>query len=681
MKKLRTSIYVLVLSLLLAVGANAQSNLLVAGDFESINSLTTYWPATTGVWGTESSVLSGAGNGVTPFGSQMLRLNHAGGGTQSQTAQIVEGPFPAGSVVTLTAKFNTWLTGQNVRLDIQTNAGLALTGTRYSSPTLALDSDASTWQTVTATTTLTGNVNYISAEIFLSQNSNGALYGQARAYVDEVVLTVVSPLPTQTLTILGGSGNVGDVAEYVEYYNPATGNWQPAYLTGSHPWGFVTGTNSWINYKTNTASDPGAGPTTNQTLWYQYRVRFTVPSDAVNPQMTFSVKADNFLQVAINGVTAGGSQQFINNTYMDNVIVGAADQVNVDAVFSQNVHPGENTITLNVGDWGGLNGFNFRIDLSMQSSEPLEIVPPEPADITPPVITAPANITVEATSADGAVVTFTATAEDDVDGPVPVVATSASGSTFPIGTTTVGVTATDEAGNSSSGSFTITVEDTKAPEIASVTPSSATLWPPNHKMVSITVTAVASDIVGVTSLKIVSVTSNEPDNGLGDGDTAGDIEITGDLTVNLRAERSGKGSGRTYTITVEARDAAGNASTATTTVTVPRDKGKNTSASPASPDSEYKVVMANPTEYALANAYPNPFNPTTSITYELPEPTSVRLSVFDMLGREVAVLVDGEKSAGRHSVRFNAEGLTSGIYIYRIHAGTFTQTKKFTLMK
>ena len=151
--------------------------------------------------------------------------------------------------------------------------------------------------------------------------------------------------------------------------------------------------------------------------------------------------------------------------------------------------------------------------------------------------------------------------------------------------------------------------------------------------------------------------------------------------MNLRAERSGKGSGRTYTITVEARDAAGNASTATTTVTVPRDKGKNTSASPASPDSEYKVVMANPTEYALANAYPNPFNPTTSITYELPEPTSVRLSVFDMLGREVAVLVDGEKSAGRHSVRFNAEGLTSGIYIYRIHAGTFTQTKKFTLMK
>ena len=85
--------------------------------------------------------------------------------------------------------------------------------------------------------------------------------------------------------------------------------------------------------------------------------------------------------------------------------------------------------------------------------------------------------------------------------------------------------------------------------------------------------------------------------------------------------------------------------------------------------------------FGLGQNYPNPFNPSTTISYELPEPTSVQLSVFDMLGREVAVLVDGERSAGRHAVRFNAEGLTSGIYVYRIHAGTFTQTRKFTLMK
>lgn len=466
----------------------------------------------------------------------------------------------------------------------------------------------------------------------------------------------VPPLPTQTLTILGGSGSVGGVAANVEYFNPATGNWQPAYLTGGHPWGFVPGTNSWINYKTNTASDPGAGPTTNQTLWYLYRVRFTVPADAQDPKMTFSLKADNFAQVAINGVTAGGSTQYINNAFVNNVVVGQADQVNVDAAFSQNVHVGENTITLNIGDWGGLNGFNFRIDLSMKSGQPVEIVPVNP-DITAPVITGPGNLTREATSGAGAVVTFTATATDNIDGAVTVVANPASGSTFPlgpttvdlgagdtagniahatftitvvdttppaltvpasqtleatsaagavatfaasatdavgvtsltytaasgsafaIGTTTVTVTAKDGAGNTSTKSFTITVRDTTAPVIASVSPSTATLWPPNHQMVAVTLkNVVTNDAVGVTGY-VVTATSNEPDNGLGDGDTPNDIQISGSGTlnpvINLRAERSGKGNGRVYTITVVAVDAAGNASAPrTVTVSVPKSQGK-----------------------------------------------------------------------------------------------------------
>lgn len=384
--------------------------------------------------------------------------------------------------------------------------------------------------------------------------------------------TTPAALPTQTLTILGGSGSVGEVAANVEYYNPATGGWQPAYLCGSHPWGFVLGTDSWINYKPSNVSDPGAGPTTNQTLWYLYRVRFTVPSDAVNPHMTFSLKADNFAQVAINGVAAGGSPTYINNTWMNNVITGTADGVNADAVFSQAVHPGENTITINVGDFGGLNGFNFRIDLSMQSSQPLQIVP---SDTTPPVITAPADITAEATSAAGAVVTYTATALDNVDGPVPVSESPASGSTFPIGTTVVHLAAHDAAGNTATASFNVTVRDTTPPVITSVTPSTATLWPPNHAMVAVSINAVATDNVGVTSLKIVSVSCNEPDNARGDGNTTGDVQITGDLTLNLRAERSGTGIGRTYTITVEASDAAGNTATKTCTVFVPKSLGRS----------------------------------------------------------------------------------------------------------
>ena len=115
------------------------------------------------------------------------------------------------------------------------------------------------------------------------------------------------------------------------------------------------------------------------------------------------------------------------------------------------------------------------------------------------------------------------------------------------------------------------VADTTAPTIASVTPSIAVLNPPNHKMVPVTISVAATDDTDANPVaQIVSVTSNEPDDGLGDGDTPGDIVITGPLSVQLRAERSGKGSGRVYTITVAVSDSSGNVATGTTTVVAPR---------------------------------------------------------------------------------------------------------------
>ncbi len=408
-----------------------------------------------------------------------------------------------------------------------------------------------------------------------------------------------STLPTQTLTILGGTGATGSLAPNVEYFNPATGLWQPAYLVGPHPWGQITGTTSWINYKTDNASDPGAGANgTNSTFWYLYRVRFTVPSDAVNPRMTFSAKADNFAQVAINGVTTGGSTQFINNTNVNNVIVGSsspATQVNADAVFTQAVHPGENTITLNIGDWGGLNGFNFRIDLSMQSSQALEIVTP-PTDTTPPVISAPANIVTEATSAAGKVVTFAATATDNVDGPVQVIASPASGSTFPITTTAVGLAASDAAHNTATASFLVTVQDTTPPAIGAapvLTPIEAT--GPNGAVVTFTVPT-ATDIVDGT----VAVSATPAS-----GSTFG----LGNSVVTLRStDAHNNSASKTFAVVVQ--DTTPPALTLPTSQTLEATSAAGAVATFAA--SATDIVTANPTiTYSAASGSTFGFGSTT----------------------------------------------------------------------
>lgn len=88
-----------------------------------------------------------------------------------------------------------------------------------------------------------------------------------------------------------------------------------------------------------------------------------------------------------------------------------------------------------------------------------------------------------------------------------------------------------------------------------------------------------------------------------------------------------------------------------------------------------------PKQFALFNAYPNPFNPSTEIRYQTPEGSYVTLKIYDLLGREVATLVNEELKAGVHSVRFDASDLSSGMYIYTLRAGDFVASKKLLLMK
>ncbi len=136
----------------------------------------------------------------------------------------------------------------------------------------------------------------------------------------------------------------------------------------------------------------------------------------------------------------------------------------------------------------------------------------------------------------------------------------------------------------------ITVEDTTPPDVITISATPNVLWPPNHKMASVTLNVSISDNCDPNpSAQIIHVNSNEPENGLGDGDTAPDWEITGDLAVNLRAERSGKGTGRVYTITVRCEDQAGNFSDRQVTVAVPHDQGRKNQSSTAAANNKGKT--------------------------------------------------------------------------------------------
>jgi hypothetical protein len=88
-----------------------------------------------------------------------------------------------------------------------------------------------------------------------------------------------------------------------------------------------------------------------------------------------------------------------------------------------------------------------------------------------------------------------------------------------------------------------------------------------------------------------------------------------------------------------------------------------------------------PTTYQLEQNYPNPFNPATRIRYSLPQFSKVKLEIFDMLGRSVAVLVNESKPAGVHQARFEAREVVAGIYFYRLQAGAFVATRKMVLIR
>lgn len=234
---------------------------------------------------------------------------------------------------------------------------------------------------------------------------------------------------------------------------------------------------------------------------------------------------------------------------------------------------GTTTVTLKVFD--GFQEDTDTVDITVE-------------DTTPPVITCPDAVTVECAGhceGGGTLASdpqlndfFAMVFATDVCDSDPVITNNAP-ECFPVGDTDVTFYAEDASGNVDSCTVTVTVEDTTPPVIDVVLNRDA-LWPPNHKLVPITAEVTVTDICDPNPTYVLtSVESNEPDNGLGDGDTEGDIVIHDDDNIELRAERAGGGDGRTYTLIYTAMDASGNTASDTVFVIVPHDRRGHATAS------------------------------------------------------------------------------------------------------
>jgi hypothetical protein len=279
------------------------------------------------------------------------------------------------------------------------------------------------------------------------------------------------------------------------------------------------------------------------------------------------------------------------------------------------------------------------------------------APFVAPVVTCPANIT-KSNDAGlcSAVVAFAATSTGT---PTPAISYRIGATVitspykFPLGITTVNVTAIN-GGGVSTCSFTVTVNDTEAPVISNVSVDPSVLWPANHKMRNIAVTYSSTDNCPGTVTCVLSVTSNEAVNSAGDGNTSPDWEIVNNHSVKLRAERSGAGTGRVYTITIRCTDMAGNTGVATTTVMVPHDMSVKSNANAG------RTVRSN----LAVSVFNNPTKNYFTLSVEpgtRPENISVRL--FDITGRMVEVT-----NSSSQIIRVGNK-IGAGIYMAEIRRG------------
>ncbi|MFO7719083.1 MAG: T9SS type A sorting domain-containing protein [Gillisia sp.] len=232
-----------------------------------------------------------------------------------------------------------------------------------------------------------------------------------------------------------------------------------------------------------------------------------------------------------------------------------------------------------------------------------------------------------------------------------------SGSQFPVGTTTNTFVLTKITGEEITCSFDVVVIDTEVPVISDLNQTYEPLWPPNHKMVPVFIEYFTSDNCNIASTELI-ISSNEPETGQGNGDLAPDWEVLDEHNVLLRAERSAKGNGREYYITIKVTDSSGNFTERFVTVKVPRDNGKKSEDFSESEPGNNKYIL-----------YPNAADDIINIKGPKPITNSAYV-IYDMLG----VM---RKQGKINNDPIEVISLPSGVYILKFEVDREYIFKKF----
>jgi hypothetical protein len=229
--------------------------------------------------------------------------------------------------------------------------------------------------------------------------------------------------------------------------------------------------------------------------------------------------------------------------------------------------------------------------------------------------------------------------------------------------------------------------DNEPPDCSAAVVEEVTLWPPNHRMVPVHIVGVTDPDGDPITVRVTGITQDEPLNEEGDGNTCPDGAIH-DGVGFVRAERSGRGDGRIYTIEFEASDDRGGNCQGTVKVCVPRDMGQASVCLPSPTvfrsTGECDLLTDEGAETPVAELAIGRIEVAgrvASIEYALPGDTNVSLGLFDVSGRMVVQLENSFRAAGRYQASFNTTGLGGGVYFCRLNTRLGAITKSLLILK